>query len=136
MVTESLVYEISNYFTNAKAITTPTKVQLPFTTAVAWTYVCIGVVGILSNLFILLVVLRSKELKQQPRNWLMFHQCTADLLSACFLISNATKSTTDKLWVCTCYVYIKTCSFKLVHFAHQHMHMFVIEPFCTFTSLH
>ena len=92
-------FEMSTSVTLAGLLKTSPKVESLEKSAITWTFICTGVFGILSNLFIILVVLRSKELKRQPRNWLLFHQCTADFLTACFLIANVTKPTAIKLQV-------------------------------------
>ena len=59
-----------------------------------WIYPIIGVLGMIFNLFVIIVIASSRQLKQQPRNWFIFHQSIADCLTAFFFIISTTKSAT------------------------------------------
>ena len=57
----------------------------------SWLFIAVGVVSIISNLFVICVIIKSKKLRQQPRNWLIFHMSIADFLNGIFIISTLTK---------------------------------------------
>ncbi len=64
-----------------------------------WLNVGVGAFGLLGNLVVMLVVLRVKKLRQQPRNWFIFHQSLADFVSAMFIIAMATRTVDFSLFV-------------------------------------
>lgn len=70
-----------------------------------WLYVGAGILGLVSNLFVMLIVLRVRKLRQQPRNWFI-HQSLTDLVSAIFIIAIALLSAyyVSMSSYCMCYV--------------------------------
>jgi hypothetical protein len=58
-----------------------------------WVFAGVGILGIISNLFVLVVVLRAKKFRQKPRNWFIFHQSLADLISAVSMVLISTRNT-------------------------------------------
>jgi hypothetical protein len=58
-----------------------------------WVFAVVGILGIISNLFVLVVVLRAKKFRQKPRNWFIFHQSVADLISAVSMVLISTRNT-------------------------------------------
>ena len=63
-----------------------------YSNAMIWVYVTIGIIGLLSNMFVIVVIATSRQLQTQPRNWFIFHQSIADLFSSLFIIISVTKS--------------------------------------------
>lgn len=62
-----------------------------------WVFVSVGVIGIVSNLLVILVVASSRKLRQQPRNWLILHLSIADCCGAVFIICNLFKNASIRL---------------------------------------
>ncbi len=57
-----------------------------------WIFICVGALGLLNNLVVMVVVLKVKKLRHQPRNWFIFHQSLADFISAMFVIAIAMRT--------------------------------------------
>jgi hypothetical protein len=93
------VQDNASYFPTAAAIqvnvTANTMVMQQFVFALGgvmkWIYMLVGMFGVVSNMFVICVVMSSRPLRQQPRNWLIFHQSIADVICAIFIICNTFK---------------------------------------------
>ena len=57
-------------------------------------FIATGILGLVTNIFVITVVAKSRHMRQQPRNWFIIHQGIADLLSAVFIIATVTKAKT------------------------------------------
>jgi hypothetical protein len=64
-------------------------------------FTVVGAIGLASNMFVMLVVASSRQLRQQPRNWFIFSQSLADFINAIFIVTLFTKSSTMQLYVST-----------------------------------
>jgi uncharacterized membrane protein SirB2 len=52
-----------------------------------WMFICVGILGVASNLVVMVIVMQARKLRQQPRNWFIFHQSLVDFVSAIFIIA-------------------------------------------------
>jgi hypothetical protein len=57
-----------------------------------WVFICVGILGVASNLVVMVIVTRARKLRQQPRNWFVFHQSLADFASAIFITAFALRT--------------------------------------------
>jgi hypothetical protein len=64
-----------------------------------WVYVAVSIVGVISNMFVILVILSSSLLRSQPRNWFIFCQSVADCLSAVYIGALPTRNSATPLYV-------------------------------------
>jgi hypothetical protein len=64
-----------------------------------WVSTGVSVFGFISNFVVMAVVLKTKKLRQQPRNWFIFHQSLTDFISAAFFVANANKVVPNPLSV-------------------------------------
>ena len=62
-----------------------------------WVFLSVGILGLVSNTFVIFVIAKSRQLRQQPRNWFIFHQSVADFLSAICIATLLIKSANMKL---------------------------------------
>ena len=62
-----------------------------------WVFLSVGILGLLNNAFVIFIIAKSPQLRQQPRNWFIFHQSIADFLSAITITTSLTKSANMKL---------------------------------------
>ena len=67
--------------------------------ALKWLFVGVGITRLVTNLFVIIVIATSRQMRQQPRNWYIFNQSVADCLSAILIITSITKSASTKLEV-------------------------------------
>lgn len=56
-------------------------------------YIVVGALGVGNNLIVMCLMLRVRKLQRQPRNWFIFHQCLADLVTSVFIVTLAATST-------------------------------------------
>lgn len=77
----------------------PAKSQSIFvlSSIMKWVFVSVGVIGIVSNLLVIVVVASSRKLRKQPRNWLLLHLSIADCFGAVFIICNLFKNASIQL---------------------------------------
>lgn len=68
-------------------------------TVMTYTFLVVGTIGLASNIFSMVVVASSRQLRQQPRNWFIFNQSLADCLHAFFIVAFAIKTPNTKLYV-------------------------------------
>ncbi len=54
---------------------------------IKWIYLAVAILGFVSNVFVMYVILRSRKLRQQPRNWLIFNRSLADLGGAVMVLA-------------------------------------------------
>lgn len=52
-----------------------------------WIYLVVGILGLIDNAIVMCVILRSRPLKEHPRNWLIFNQSLADFCGAIMVIA-------------------------------------------------
>lgn len=92
---------------NGTAVVTQTpQLILVLVTVMKWVYIGIGAVGIVTNMFVIVVVGQSHQLQQQPRTWFILHQSIADLLTSIFILTSPFKNSSATLTVsCYCYYY-------------------------------
>ena len=64
---------------------------------IIWVFLSVGIFRFLSNAFVIFIIAKSPQLRQQPRNWFIFHQSIADFLSAITVTTSLTKSANMKL---------------------------------------
>lgn len=64
-----------------------------------WVNIGVSTFGLLGNLFVVLVVLGVRKLRQKPRNWFLLNQSLADFFSAVFIIALATRTVPKTFWV-------------------------------------
>ena len=64
-----------------------------------WLYLMVCIFGIINNFFVLFVIGKSRQLKQQPRNWLIFCQSVSDFLGAVSLTTVIFRSNSAQLEV-------------------------------------
>ena len=55
--------------------------------SMTWVYLTIALIGLVSNSFVIVVVLSSDKLKKQPRNWFIFYKSVSDFASAIFILT-------------------------------------------------
>ena len=83
---ETMTTQISSIVTNSVVRPQQQLVTL-VTDVMKWMYLLVGILGIVCNLFVLVVIARSNQMRQQPRNWLIFMQSFSDFFGAIFLIT-------------------------------------------------
>ena len=65
-----------------------------------WVYTGMGILCLINNLFVVFVILRSHNMRKDPRSWFLFHQSLADTICAIFVLAASTKNASLKLEVC------------------------------------
>ena len=64
-----------------------------------WVYSGLGIVGLINNLFVVFVILKTESMRKEPRNWFIFHQSFADIICATFVLAALAKDATMKVEV-------------------------------------
>jgi hypothetical protein len=67
--------------------------------SMTWVFVAVSIIGVISNMFVILVIISSPLLRSQPRNWFIFCQSFADCLSAVYIGTLPTKDSKTLLYV-------------------------------------
>ena len=75
------------WFTNVITDIAATGNITTVTDIMKWMYVLVAILGIVCNLFVIYVIARSRQLQQQPRNWLIFGQSISNFFGAIFLLT-------------------------------------------------
>ena len=79
-------------------ITTPSPQNIATLTSImAWIYIATGTVGVVANVAVVYVILRSKQMRQHIPNWFLINQSVTDFWGAVFVIGSVFKSTSLKL---------------------------------------
>jgi hypothetical protein len=81
------------------AVPSPVQNIIMLSFNMTWVYVAVSIVGVISNIFVILVIISSSLLRSQPRNWFIFCQSVADCLSAIYIGTLPTKNSTTPLYV-------------------------------------
>ena len=64
-----------------------------------WVYSGLGIVGLINNLFVVLVIFKTESMRKEPRNWLIFHHSLADIICSIFVIAAIAKKANMNLKV-------------------------------------